>query len=208
MHIAVLVFGRLNKCAEHYNNIRDSLGKENNIDFFLSSDNSSEALLNDFIRLYKPILYTNEQIKYTCDLKKYPGRLPVTNIHNMTCHFINKGRVFSLLEQHIIKENIQYDVIVSLRVELIFNNKFDFTNLENNTIYIPHGNDWINKGLNDQVAYGSLDVMKKYSSIFSNTINLLDAKVSIPHPESLTYANIHFYKLNVKRVNLVHRLER
>ena len=33
MHIAVLFNGRLTKCAEHYNNIVDSIEKIYNIDF-------------------------------------------------------------------------------------------------------------------------------------------------------------------------------
>ena len=34
MRIGVLVFGRLNKCVEHYDNIINSIGKEHTIDFF------------------------------------------------------------------------------------------------------------------------------------------------------------------------------
>jgi hypothetical protein len=32
MRIAVLVFGRLNKCVEHYDNIIEKLGKEHSIE--------------------------------------------------------------------------------------------------------------------------------------------------------------------------------
>jgi hypothetical protein len=208
MRIAILFYGRLNKCVEHFSNIIESIGKENDIDIFLSSDNSSQTQLSDFINLYKPILYNNDEIKYDCDFEKYPGKYHVTSIHNMTCHFINKARVYVLLEDYINKTNIKYDVVVSLRIDLVFNNKFDFNNnnLEDNTIYIPSGNDYCG-GINDQVAYGSVEVMKKYNSIFLNTFDLLEKGV-IPHPESLTSANIDFYKLNVKRFCLNYYIER
>jgi hypothetical protein len=207
MRIAVLVFGRLAKCVEHYNNILESLGEDNIIDFFASSDNSPQSQLNEFIELYKPILYNNEPIQYTCNLGIYPNKPETTNIHNVTCHFINKGRVFSLLEEHIKKENIQYDVVVSLRLDAIYYNKFDYGHLADNTIYIPSGNDWLG-GINDQVAYGVIEVMKKYNSIFSNTINLLEQGLSIPHPESLTRANPLYYNVNIQRVNLSHQVLR
>ena len=206
MHIAVLVYGRLNKCVEHYNNIVESLGKNNDIDFFISSDNSSESQLSDFVRLYKPILYNNSPINYKCDLGKYPGKRTETNIHNMTCHFINKNRVLNLLEEHINKNNIQYDCVVSLRIDCVFRNKFDFVSLDNNTIYIPSGYDYVDKGINDQIAYGKIDVMKKYNSI--NGVNLLEQNCYIPHPESLTYANIHFHKLNIKRPDISYYLDK
>jgi hypothetical protein len=204
MRIAVLIYGRLNKCVEHHNNIVKSIGTDNDIDFFLSSDNSHGSLLNEFNKLYKPVLYNNSQIHYEHDLGKYPGKRGETNIHNMTCHFINKNRVFLLLEEHINKERIQYDVVVSLRIDCVFQNSFNFNNLVDNTIYIPSGYDWL--GINDQIAYGKVDVMKKYNSI--NALDLLEQKLSIPHPESLNRANIEYNKLQIERVDIQYGLDR
>jgi hypothetical protein len=201
MRIAVLVYGRLNKCVEHYDNIMQTLGNHD-IDFFLSSDNSPQKLLNDFIRLYKPVLYDNSPIRYNYDLRKYPGKRPESNIHNMTCHFINKNRVFNLLSEI----NIEYDCVVSLRIDCLFEDNFNFDNLLDNTIYIPFGFDWVEDGINDQIAYGKFDVMKKYNSI--NPVDLLEKKLSIPHPESLNCANINFHKLNIERPNIKYRLDK
>jgi hypothetical protein len=206
MHIAVLVYGRLNKCVEHHSNIMESLGKNNDIDFFCSSDNSPEPLLNSFISLYKPILYNNRPIKYEYDLSKYSGKRSETNIHNMTCHFINKNRVLILLEEHTNRNNVQYDCVVSLRIDCVFTNTFDFGSLEDNSIYIPAGYDHVNNGMNDQIAYGKMDVMKKYNSI--NAVDLLEKKLSIPHPESLNCANIRYYGLNINRPRIIYYIDR
>jgi hypothetical protein len=110
------------------------------------------------------------------------------------------------LEEYIGKCNINYDGVVSLRIECVFTNTFAFHNLANNTIYIPSNYDWVENGINDQVAYGTLDVMKKYNSI--NPVQLLQNKLSIPHPESLTYANLKFHKLQIERVNIQYHLDR
>jgi hypothetical protein len=206
MRIAILVYGRLNKCAEHYNNIIESFGEHNNIDFFASSDNSAESLLNDFIALYKPIKFINDPIHYDYDLGKYPNKHCSTNVHNMTCHFINKNRVFVLLEEHITRNNIQYDCVVSLRIDCVFQHTFLFDSLDDNTIYIPSGSDYVDKGINDQVAYGKMDVMKKYNSL--NAVDLLEKNLSISHPESLNYANIHYHKLNIQRPDINYYLDR
>jgi hypothetical protein len=205
MNIAVLIYGRLSKCVENYDNIIESIGKHNNIDFFFSSDNSSESLVNDFIKVYKPKLYNNISIQYEYDLGIYSGKRSETNIHNMTCHFINKNRVFLLLEEYQNSENKHYDCVVSLRVDCIFKNNFEINNLENNKIYIPYGYNSLDNGINDQVAYGKVDVMKKYNNI--NPLELLEKKLSIPHPESLTYANIIFNNLNIERVNIKYYLD-
>ena len=207
MHIAVLVYGRLNKCVEHYNNIINCIGNKHTIDFFLSSDDSPENLLNDFIRIYKPVLYNNDPIKYEYDLRlKYPVPYDITNVHNMTCHFKNKNRVFALLEDHMSRNNAHYDVAVSLRIDVRFNSVFNFNSVVNNTIYIPSGYDYVDNGINDQIAYGTVDVMKKHNSI--DPVYLLENKLSILHPESLNYANIRLHKLKIVRVHLNYHLSK
>lgn len=207
-NVAVLIYGRLNKCVEHYDNIIDSICKHNNVDFFLSSDNSSQSLLDDFIRLYKPIKYTNDSIYYDFDITKYPNRQTDTTSHNMICHYINKLRVFRLLDEHMSQKKRTYDVVVSLRIDCVFHSTFNFDNLDENTIYIPNGYDWADKGINDQVAYGKVDVMRKYNSIFLNIKYFLDNNISISHSESLHYANIHYYNLYVRRPFIQYYLDK
>jgi hypothetical protein len=82
--------------------------------------------------------------------------------------------------------------------------------LEENTIYIPYGNDYADYGkfdrINDQIAYGNVDAMKKYNYI--NPVDLLEKQLSIPHPESLNFANIIFNNLQVERFDLKYYLDR
>lgn len=100
--------------------------------------------------------------------------------------------------------HIKYDCVVTLRIDCVFQNNFVFNILEDNTIYIPFGNDWT--GINDQIAYGKVDVMKKYNSICP--VYLLENSHSIPHPESLTLANILFYKLKIERPHIQWYIEK
>ena len=162
---------------------------------------SSEEDLNNFIKLYNPVSCINDKIVFNCDYSKYTITHE-TVVHNMVCHFINKKRVFSLLEKHIEKNNISYDIILSLRVDIILKNKFDFKNED--CIYIPIGCDYRN-GINDQIAYGNFDVMKKYNNIYDNMINLLEDGCLL-HPETLNRENIK--SLNINRFDLNYRLNR
>jgi hypothetical protein len=208
MHIAVLIYGRLNKCAEHYSNIINSVGTEHTIHFFASSDNASEEQMQTFINVYNPVSYINDAIHYTCNIQKYPGIRGETNIHNMTCHFINKSRVYALLEEYINKTNAHYDIVISLRVDLVFDNNFIFSDVADDIIYVPNCYDHIDNALNDQVAYGSVSSMKKYMNIFHHIFTILDTGRSIPHPESLTFANAQFNNLKVHRFELDYHIER
>jgi hypothetical protein len=203
MRIAVLVYGRLNECANNYENYIESIGREHEVDFFMSSDNPPEEYLNQFLSLYKPISYDNSKVQYEYDLKSYNKR-GETNLHNMSCHFTNKNRVLLLLETYLVTHPVQYDVVLSLRVDVVIQNHFNFNNLVENNIYIPAGFDWVENGLNDQIAYGHLDVMKKYNGM--NVLDLVQRKLSIVHPESLVFANVRFHGLKVNRVNLNYKI--
>jgi hypothetical protein len=192
-----LIYGRLNKC---YKDIIKSVGNHK-VDYFISSDNSNTSDLNNCIELYNPISYTNDSITYKYKFNKYPNKRKETNLDTMTRHFINKQRVFNLLEEHIKTTGSQYDVVLSIRADLKINNRFNF-NTKPNTIYIPRGNDFINYAINDQIAYGSYDVMKKYMNVINNCDKILKGGKSIPHPESLTLANLEINNIKIVRVGL------
>jgi hypothetical protein len=206
MRIAVLIYGRLNKCVNHYSNILDALGREHQVDFFASSDDAMSPLLEAFLQTYKPIAYTNDKIVYTCNFHTYVGKHPETNIHNMTCHFINKERVFLLLEAYAEKEHIEYDAVVSLRVDVVFQTRFQFAHIDANTVYIPVNYDYT--GINDQIAYGTREIMKKYSSVFQTGLLLLEAKKTIPHPETLTLAVLRHHNVEISRVGILYILDK
>jgi hypothetical protein len=199
MKIAVLVYGRLEKCANNYANILENIGLQHELDFFVSSDNS--VYMKQFIKMYKPKLWVNDPIKYTVDFGKYPTNRPETNIHNMTCHFINKQRVFELFKGY----NGNYDVVLSLRIDLHFDTPFTFEDIQENTVYIPCGSDW--GGINDQLAYGTFETMAKYHSIFENCVYLLESG-TVPHPETLNSANIIYNKLNIIRFPMDYYIKR
>jgi hypothetical protein len=201
MHIAVLFYGRLDKCEDHYTNIIDRIGKDNTLDIFVSSDNSPDNLLQKCIQKYNPVSYNNDEIIYNGKLVEYIGNIDGVNVYNMIRHFINKHRVFTLLEQHIEKTNTQYNYVLCLRFDLRFHNNIPFNGINDNTVYIPHGVDWLG-GLNDQLAFGNVSSMKKYMNIWCNTETIIERGLSRLHPENITLANVNYTGLHVSRFSL------
>jgi hypothetical protein len=183
----------------------DTIGNEYVIHTFFSCDNAPNNLLQEFINLYKPISYINKKINNNIDTRKYKNPYS-NNIPNMISHFINKRRVFSLLEQHIKITNTHYDVVLSTRLDLVYKSKFNFRNTEPNTLYIPNCCDY-NNGINDQIAYGDFNSMNKYMSIYNNTYMFLKAGI-ITHPETLTLKNINYYNLKTVRFPLSYNIKK
>ena len=207
MKVAVLIYGRLNKCAEHYKNIIETIGLEHTVDFFASSDDPPKDLLNDFIHLYKPIQICSDKIVYDWNLDKYEGMYRGADQQDrMSRHFLNKSRVYDIFKKYITAENVHYDVVISLRVDLVFRSKFIFDSIKENTVYIPADFDY--GAINDQVAYGTVDTMEKYNAIGKNMITLLESKKATLHPETITLANIQMYKLTIVRPTILYRIDK
>ena len=206
MRIAVLLYGRIANFKEHYTHILYTLGKENTLDFFYSCDNED---VSEFTRLYNPIQVVNSPIIYDMDFRKYPGGYDCTNYDSMARHFINKGRVFTLLEEYITRTNTIYDVIFCTRLDIVYREKIRMCPVPDNTLYIPYdicrySDIW----MNDHFAYGSYDAMKKYANIYDTCESILTRGLSIPHPEALTYANLNWHGVAVHRWHIPYDIER
>lgn len=211
MKIAALLYGRLTKSKEHYDNIRDALGSEHEVDFFMSSDNSPEEQLQEFLESYNPKGYINEPLQHEVDFNQYqpirPEHTPLS-VYYMGCHFLNKLRVVTILEQYIQTQGVQYDVIVSLRLDLIFETKFNFVQPQERHIYIPVGRDYVDNAVNDNIAYGTLDVMRKYCQIYIWAHALLERKLVLNHPETLNYANLLLHSFHIVRVDISYTFDK
>jgi hypothetical protein len=204
MKIAILFYGRLNKFREHKDNLLNSLGRDNEVDIFLSCSNEPDNIFEQFVDLYKPKAALNQNIVLSpIFLQLLENRYKRGgNTNNVILHFINKLNLIKLLSNYIDKTKIKYDIVISLRFELLLYNNFNFDNHINNSdyIYIPDCNNY--DGVNDQIAYGNFEAMKKYMSLFNNIIYIIKNKNNLMHPETLVRENIDYYNLKIIRFNL------
>jgi len=204
----VLLYGRIANYKEHYSHLLYILGKENTVDFFYSCDNAPEEDLRSFIDIYKPIYINNEPILRKFNFEAYPNHYGV-NFNNMEAHFVNKERVFSLLEKHIDLTQVTYDLVFCTRIDMIYSTKIKYFSIEQDTIYIPHDiTHYFDTWMNDHFAYGSLEVMKKYCSLYRRCGYLLYNGKSIAHPEALTFANLADYRIQSNRFRIEYDIER
>ena len=215
MRIAVLFYGRIDKAKDTYRNITDAIGPENMVDYFLSTGEQSTEVLNTFIELYNPVAYTNKEIQFAYDIPSNTvNHLLGCRQHNTICSFINKQRAFGLLEAHMEVSSIDYDIILSLRCDILFKQKIQYLVVKEDTLYLPISysgftlTDYMHripgftqplKGITDTIAYGKVSAMRKYSNIIDNMMYLLNTGNCAMHPEMITYANIMYNNLEIER---------
>lgn len=203
MRVAILFSGRIKHYRENYDNILSNIIQNNQVDIFLSHSPELNEDLEDFIRLYKPIIVLNDKIGYF-DYTKYPKR-DKNQGHNTMCMFVNRLRVFQLLRNYMKEKNVFYDAILSYRLDIIAQDKIDWSEIDSNTLYIPAKNDY--GGINDQIAYGSINVMKKYMTIYNDLNNILEDGC-IFHPESLLKKYLEKCRLIIERIRFRYEITR
>ena len=205
MHIALLLYGRIEKFKDNYDRILDVIGKNNTVDIFYSSDYEPPQKIAEFIELYKPVKIVNERIIHANIISKYPNLFDYQNnnrFYSFECQYINKMRVFMLLDEYLKETNITYDLVICTRMDLEFCSVIPTIIPKENTIYIPLESDF-EGGINDQFALGTVEVMRKYCNLYKNLIYLLENKLSIAHPENLTKANLVYNNIIIKRFSLM-----
>jgi hypothetical protein len=96
------------------------------------------------------------------------------------------------------KEN--FDLVVRMRFDSDIKNPEVLIEqvIEEKKIYIPDGSNW--NGINDQFAYGSLESMNVYSSLFANLNHLKNTPY---YPEALLRNYLNLTNFPVQRTPLV-----
>lgn len=104
------------------------------------------------------------------------------------------------------ENNFTYDCVIRARADLCFEQTIDIKAGNSfNYLYVPKHGDF--NGLNDQFAYGSSEIMDKYSSLYSN-IHKYYGDGLVMDPEILTDYHVRRQMLPVLRPNLKYLIRR
>lgn len=202
MKIAILFSGRINHYPRCYELIMQHIANNHDVDFFLSHPKIvDENELNGFNQLFKPKkIIRNDEIYPNID--RFNKR-PETNRHNMMCMYLNRSKVFQLLEDYCNETNTQYDVIFSCRIDVMVFSPLNIDsfieNVRNNILFVPSGEDHL--GINDRFAFGNFQVMKDYMNCYHSLLDLFQKGV-IVHPETVLNHYLISKNMKIQRFNI------
>jgi hypothetical protein len=122
---------------------------------------------------------------------------------------------FQLVEKYSKENNINYDILVRIRPDVIYHNKLDYktfiNNFQNETIILPewHGKyEEINHQIMDQFAIGKYEIMKKYFNTFENILEFIKTDNVIHCGEGFLYGTIQKYNINIKKYKISYSIIR
>lgn len=124
-----------------------------------------------------------------------------TNAANTYSQFKHNNECIKMIDKYQKENKIIFDTVVKYRMDIypIAENIINLNLLEENTCFMPGGNDY-RIGINDQVGYGNFGTMLKYCNLIEN-INKLCMSGVLFHPETLLLSHLQEEKINIKRFN-------
>lgn len=211
MLIAIIMAGHLRGLNETSSHIKNKIiiDKDNKYDFYIhysNIDNINESkydnkviTIDEVIKIFNPkcILY-NEEVRFTNDKTKNS----ILN-QNYKYYLLNKYK-----NNICIRENINYDVVIKIRPDVLLNEQLVIDNIEKNTLYLPldskidknklqHPDD---KYVCDIIAYGSTEIMNKYFDFF-NSLEYLITSYGLVN-ETLLYEYLNSINITYKEIDI------
>lgn len=185
MKVAVCYSGMMRTFPKVYENHLNSLFKNYDCDLYFSfwdiwgngdlwksdyskSDKVTEENIEKILDLYKPFKYefeSHEKFTNILDemlknnVREFPYCSNILSMHYKISKVINM----------VADSGINYDIVLRIRPDHNFMKPFKFKETKSNVFYTSTWPVRCNgTGMNDQVAYGDIDTMKKYGGFFSH----------------------------------------
>lgn len=206
MKVAIYFSGRIH--TKNFEEIKCHLNKlksRYDIKFFCSlNQNTLDEYTTQFCKEFEideksinlePTIIPNEIHNYR--------KFILTNYDNTYSMFYHNNRATQLIEKYENETGHVFDVIVKYRGDIITNDIMEIHKPDDNTVYIPKDKDF--GGINDQIAYGSKETMKKYASCIDK-INQYCKSGVVYHPEILLLRHLKSNELIIKRYDYDYRL--
>lgn len=131
-----------------------------------------------------------------------------SNLDNMYSMFYHNYKCIELIKNYQEKYKCNFNVIIKYRADI---KSYDLLKFEQdipllyNTIYIPDNFDW--GGINDQIAYGNYESMKKYSECYLKFLEISKI-VKVYHPETILNGYLNYINIKVKRIKFDYNLNK
>ena len=191
MKIALLLSGEIRDSFHNYKYLKENLLDLYDVDIFLSTWKSEG--LDRVLQIFKPVSVDVEDYDrgynklWVSTVSPYEHKLePNASLVSCMSMWYKTFKVNLLRLQYEQLMGTKYDVIIKSRPDLKLEEPFKLEIPKDNTLYIPRGWDW-SGGVNDLCAYGTSEMINKYSNLYlfyEEVIKNINVKIN---PEIILY---------------------
>jgi hypothetical protein len=209
MNVAIILSGRIvsKDYESSINQLRRTFSKYNTT-YFLSINKSvhDEAYTQRFM---KDMDITRERVNIETTI--LPDGLETfkkkkeSDYQRTYSMYYHNMRGFELINRYTEKYNTKFDRVVKYRTDIdnTTNNTINLLLCDRETVYVPEGCDF--GGINDQIAYGDMETMCKYSQCAKNITKMCESGI-VYHPEMLLKKHLEIERVNISRFKYIYKL--
>ena len=100
--------------------------------------------------------------------------------------------------------NINYNVIVRMRTDILFREKIDlFHNMDDDTVYVNKNFSWNENTVSDLFGYGKLNTMSYYFDMYDHLKFLWGKHGPLQSPELILYSHLTSGNININRRDIL-----
>jgi hypothetical protein len=203
-NIAMFFSGRIKGYEDSYQWLKGFIDQYN-MDVFCSINSELDDYHREFIKRFNIKKYHFEIFNvpekfFAPTIRSYPS------IYNVCSMYYNHKKNLDLIKEYQAENAKRYDIIVYMRADIIpsnIGNTFDL--IIDDNLHIPDIYDWAD-GLNDQMAYGSLQIMERYCSLFDSIYEYCTKYDILLNGEMLLKFHTEFLKIPIKRFHFLYCL--
>lgn len=202
MNIAILFSGRIIGFQRSLPLYEKHIFKNNNVHIFIAQNSYNKEELDSIKKHHSNIHIISELYLIPDDYKNvysHPNADP--NGYYFLSMWYNRNKAYEMMKTYSIDNNIHFDCVISARLDLLIDS-CELTNIEEGVLYVPH--EYHYGGLNDQIAFGTMNTMNIYCSLYNNVLNI--KKPDINGPERILNAYIHTTGLSIKHIPVNYNL--
>ena len=196
--VCVFFSGRITAWQYCIDELKKKFFDSYEVDFFLSLDQEKE---DDDVRQLITRLGSVKYVYYEKVNLKMPN-LPISSsevkLHSTLSMFYHTYMNFQIIREYAMINHIIYHAVIKFRIEIRSDDIFHIPNeILPNTIYIPNGSNY--RGINDQIAYGTLESMTEYCDVFLNIPKYVYVLKCIFNSEYLLMFHLNLKNMNIFR---------
>lgn len=203
MKLAVYFSGRVRGYEHTIDNLKKYFFDKYDIDFFWSVDiQEPDEYHKTLHELLKPKgTYYERYDRLFNELPVSPCECRQRSTLSM---FYHNYYCQKLILDYIKASNVEYHAIVKFRIDISSTDVFSMPEyIIPNTVYIPNGNSF--RGINDQIAFGSVSTMVVYGTVYPNIPSYIYSKKAFLSSEYLL--NFHLNENNVNIFRFPYKYE-
>jgi hypothetical protein len=168
----------------------------------IPNDNMDTESKNEILKKLNPKNFEFEPFSQLEHFFEFEGKKYRDSEHPPFCkNILSMYYKINRCGEMVKDSNVDYDLILRLRSDILFSEDLTLQSPKENTIYSPIKSSWA-QSMNDQIIYGNKEVMGIYYNLYNKLPEIWMGWVSHATPEALLFHHMENNNISMESQNI------